>query len=268
MTGCAGPKDNIMKSISLYTDNGSWLVKLHPFTKMFYLISAILIPLISGHLFMFGVTIAISILFLTSAGILRKALPLIAFSFTILLTIFIIQGIFYKENVSVLFSLGPVHFYKEGLLYSSRIGLNVLNMLLSFSILVLTTSPSELVEELEKKGFSPKFGYIINSVFQIIPEMMGTMHTISDAQRSRGMETEGKLVTRFKAFLPLISPVVMSALTSTRERAIALEVRGFGAKAKKTYLYSHPYTSTDQIIKWLSLLSLVLVIVLRVMHIL
>ena len=64
---------------------------------------------------------------------------------------------------------------------------------------------------------------------------MGTMHTITDAQRSRGMETEGNLLVRIKAFLPLISPVVMSALTATRERAIALEVRGFGVKGTKTW---------------------------------
>ncbi|SFG15526.1 energy-coupling factor transporter transmembrane component T family protein [Oribacterium sp. WCC10] len=257
-----------MKSISLYTDNGSWIVRLHPFSKLFYLIAAILIPLISGHLWMFAVTVLASISFLMSSHMLRKAVPLIAFSFTIILTIFIIQGIFFKDNTSVLLTLGPLSFYKEGLLYSSRIGLNILNMLLSFSILVLTTSPSELVEELEKKGFSPKFGYIINSVFQIVPEMMGTMHTISDAQRSRGMETEGKLVTRMKAFIPLISPVVMSALTSSRERAIALEVRGFGANVKKTYLYSHPYTKQDQMMKWGSLTSLAAVIVLRVLHVL
>ena len=141
-------------------------------------------------------------------------------------------------------------------MYAAHIGGNILNMLLAFAILVLTTAPEELVEELEKKGFSPKFGYIINSVFQIIPEMIGTMHTISDAQRSRGMETEGNLRTRIKAFLPLISPVVMSALTNTRERAIALEVRGFGARARKTYLYEHPYQKNDQIIKWLSLAAL------------
>ena len=257
-----------MKSISLYSDNGSWLVKLHPFSKLFYLAAVILIPLISGHLFVFGITVFLSICMLGSARMLRKALPLIAFSFTIILTIFLIQGIFYKDNDALLFSPGPVNFYREGLLYSARIGFNILNMLLSFSVLVLTTSPSELVEELEKKGFSPKFGYIINSVFQIVPEMMGTMHTISDAQRSRGMETEGKLMTRLKAFLPLISPVVMSALTSTRERAIALEVRGFGSKVKKTYLYSHPYSTLDRIMKWVSIFSLLTVIILRVTRIL
>lgn len=255
-----------MKSISLYTDNGSWLVRLHPFTKLFYLLAAIAVPLLTGYLPMFLVTILLSLLLLKSALLVRKALPLLAFSFTIILTIVLIQGIFNQKNEHILFSLGPVHFYREGLLYAARIGLNILNMLLSFAVLVLTTDPSELVEELEKKGFSPKFGYIINSVFQIIPQMIGTMNTISDAQRSRGMETEGNLRTRVKAFLPLISPVVMSALTSTRERAIALEVRGFGGKAKKTYLYTHPYGKTDRIIKYLSLLAIVLALLFRLLR--
>lgn len=255
-----------MKSISLYTDNGSWLVRLHPFTKLFYLLAAIAVPLLTGYLPMFLVTILLSLLLLKSALLVRKALPLLAFSFTIILTIVLIQGIFNQKNEHILFSLGPVHFYREGLLYAARIGLNILNMLLSFAVLVLTTDPSELVEELEKKGFSPKFGYIINSVFQIIPQMIGTMNTISDAQRSRGMETEGNLRTRIKAFLPLISPVVMSALTSTRERAIALEVRGFGGKAKKTYLYTHPYGRTDWIIKYLSLLAIVLALLFRLLR--
>ena len=46
------------------------------------------------------------------------------------------------------------------------------------------------MEDLERIGFSPKLGYVISSVFQIVPQMSGTMNTILDAQRSRGMETE------------------------------------------------------------------------------
>ena len=54
-------------------------------------------------------------------------------------------------------------------------------MLLSFAVFVLSTKPSELVDELEKRGFSPRFGYIVTSVFQIIPQMMGTMNTMHSA---------------------------------------------------------------------------------------
>ena len=123
--------------------------------------------------------------------ILKKTFPLIAFSFTILLTIFLIHGLFNQKNVNVLFQVVGLKFYREGIFYALHIGLNILNMLLSFAVFVLSTKPSEFVDELEKRGFSPRFGYIVTSVFQIIPQMMGTMNTIMDAQRSRGLETEG-----------------------------------------------------------------------------
>ena len=37
-----------MKSISLYHDNGSFLTRLHPFSKLFYVLSAVLFPLLAG----------------------------------------------------------------------------------------------------------------------------------------------------------------------------------------------------------------------------
>ena len=77
----------------------------------------------------------------------------------------------------------PFRFYREGLYYALRIGLNILNMLLSFAVFVLSTKPSELVDELEKHGFSPRLGYIISSVFQIIPRCR-TMSTIMDAREA------------------------------------------------------------------------------------
>ena len=46
-------------------------------------------------------------------------------------------------------------FYREGIFYALHIGLNILNMLLSFAVFVLSTKPSEFVDELEKRGFSP-----------------------------------------------------------------------------------------------------------------
>lgn len=235
-----------MKSISLYVDKDTYLTRLHPFAKLFYILAAVAVPIIGGALWMYGLFLAVSLCLLISGKIIGKVFPLIAFSFTIIITVFLIHGLFSQRNENVLFTLGPAVFYKEGLVYAAGIGLNILNMLLAFAAFVLTTRPSDLVEDLEQIGFSPRFGYMISSVFQIIPQMMGTMNTIMDAQRSRGMETEGSLLTRAKAFIPLISPVVTSSLINTRERAIALEVRGFDSKAKKTFLREHKLKERDK----------------------
>lgn len=253
-----------MKSISLYVDNGSYLNKMHPFTKLLYVLVAIAIPLIGGKLWLFPIVIVCSILLLISGKIVKKALPLLGFSLTLIIVIFLIQGLFNHNNQTLLFSIGSINVYKEGVLYASRISCNILNMLLSFAVFVLTTSVTELVDELEKSGFSPKFGYIVTSVFQILPQMMATKDTILDAQKSRGMETDGKLSVRVKAFFPLISPVVTSSLINTRERAVALEVRGFGRKNKKTFLYDHPMDVLDVITDVVLVCVIVSVIILRV----
>ncbi len=252
-----------MKSISLYVDQDTYLTRLHPFTKLCYVFMAICVTLALGKLEVFAAFVVFSLLLLISGKVLRKAVPLIAFSLTILLTIFLIHGLFNQQNETLLFHIGALKFYKEGVLYAVRLGLNILNMLLAFGCFVLTTKPSDFVEDLERAGFSAKFGYVILSVFQILPQMSGTMSTIIDAQRSRGMETEGSLLTRAKSFLPLISPVVMSSLTNTRERAIALEVRGFGAKTKKTYLKEQNMNVTDKVLSLIMLVSVVASIVWR-----
>ena len=231
-----------MKSISLYVDKDTYLTRMHPFTKLCYILTAVAASLITGKLWAFAIFIGISLVMLISGKIMKKVFPLIAFSFTILITIFLIHGLFNHENANLMFQLGPLKFYREGMMYALRISCNVLNMLLAFAVFVLTTKPAELVEDLEQAG------YVISSVFQIVPQMSGTMNTIMDAQRSRGLETEGNLITRAKSFLPLISPVVMSSLINTRERAIALEIRGFEAGQKKTCLREGKMKTSDRVL--------------------
>ncbi|MCI6689301.1 MAG: energy-coupling factor transporter transmembrane component T [Clostridiaceae bacterium] len=254
-----------MKSISLYVDKDTYLTRMHPFTKLCYIFTAIVASLVAGKLWAFAAFIGISLVMLISGKIIRKVFPLIAFSFTILITIFLIHGLFNHENATLLFAAGPLKFYQEGMLYALRISLNVLNMLLAFAVFVLTTRPVELVEDLERIGFSPKIGYVVSSVFQIVPQMSGTMNTIMDAQRSRGLETEGSLLTRAKSFLPLISPVVMSSLINTRERAIALEIRGFEAGQKKTYLREDKMKNSDRIWCVILLLLIIVAIAIRIL---
>ena len=254
-----------MKSISLYVDKDTYLTRMHHFTKLCYIFTAIVASLVAGKLWAFAAFIGISIVMLISGKIIRKVFPLIAFSFTILITIFLIHGLFNHENATLLFAAGPLKFYQEGMLYALRISLNVLNMLLAFAVFVLTTRPVELVEDLERIGFSSKIGYVVSSVFQIVPQMSGTMNTIMDAQRSRGLETEGSLLTRAKSFLPLISPVVMSSLINTRERAIALEIRGFEAGQKKTYLREDKMKNSDRIWCVILLLLIIAAIAIRIL---
>jgi energy-coupling factor transport system permease protein len=253
-----------LKSISLYTERDSIVHDVDPLTKLIYILFAILIPIILPSFTISFLCVGMSILLLITAKVFRKALPIYSFIFLILITVVIIQGLFKPDNETVLFHIGPFAMYKEGLLYALTITLRVINIVSSFMILVLTTKPSDLVETLVRKGLSPRIGYVIVSVFQIIPEMMSSMNTITDAQRSRGMETEGSLFVRIKAFLPLLGPVVLGSLINTKERAMALEVRGFNSKTAKTYLNEEKTYQNSKIIQLILILLAVAAVVWRI----
>ena len=99
-----------MKSISLYVDQDTYLTRMHPFTKLCYIVTAIACSLIIGKVWAFGLFVGISLVMLISGKIIRKVFPLIAFSFTILITIFLIHGLFNHENANILFALRPLKF--------------------------------------------------------------------------------------------------------------------------------------------------------------
>ncbi|WP_291580541.1 energy-coupling factor transporter transmembrane component T family protein [Clostridium sp. UBA6640] len=253
-----------MKSLTLYSKQNTIIHKINPINKIMYIVASILIPIIIPKITVALMCLAISIFILLIGKVFKKVIPLLGFSLILLFSIILIQGLFKADNITPVFSVGNFIFYKEGLFYALKICIRVLNILCSFSILILTTKPSDLIEELVRKGLSPKIGYVLSSVLQIIPEMSSTMGTITDAQRSRGMETEGKLLTRIKAFFPLIGPVVMNSLVATRERAMALEVRGFNSKIKKSFLNESQSSSYDRGAKWFLIWSIVLAIIWRV----
>ncbi|MDI6600589.1 MAG: energy-coupling factor transporter transmembrane component T [Thermoanaerobacteraceae bacterium] len=255
-----------MRTLSLYQEGDSIIHKIDPITKIIFVLITILIPIIMGTLNSAFAFLIISLTLVIIAGVIKKVLPIVGFTSIILVTVIIIQGLYYFNNRTPFFAIGTVVFYKEGLLYALEIILRIYSIINSVSLLMFTTKPSDLVEALVKKGLSPRIGYVFSSVLQIIPQMMSTVDTIIDAQRSRGMEVEGSFSRRIRAFIPLIGPAVISSLIDTKERAMALEVRAFNSRYKKTFLNegtTFKYADVMQV----SLISILIIsIVLRFVH--
>ncbi|MGN7387189.1 energy-coupling factor transporter transmembrane component T family protein [Sporosarcina sp. SAFN-015] len=226
-----------MNIMTLYVHRNSPVHNVDPLTKLlFVFISIASTYIISDHLAVLGILL-FTFIILMIGKVIKYILPIIGVSFLLIASIIIVQGFFHPDRMTVLFDIGPITIYKEGFAIAFLITLRVVNMVAAFGVLILTTKPDDLVEALLQKGMSPKFGYVLLSVLQIIPQMVALTGKITDAQRARGMETEGGLWMRFKSFLPLLGPVVLNSLTETRERSIALEIRGFSAKVRRTFLY-------------------------------
>ena len=74
--------------------------------------------------------------------------------------------------------------------------------------------------------------------FQVITLLSKDMEQIRDAQRARGLNTEGNLLQRFKAFIPIMVPVVANSIVKVQDQAVAMETKGFNSECKKPYTAS------------------------------
>jgi energy-coupling factor transport system permease protein len=88
----------------------------------------------------------------------------------------------------------------------------------------------------------------------MIDEMGKNSRTIMNAQRARGIETEGNLMVRAKAFVPSLIPLVLTAITGAEERVVTLEARGFSVNARKTSVFKLEKSGAETLVLIVSLL--------------
>ncbi|MFF2447415.1 energy-coupling factor transporter transmembrane component T [Neobacillus sp. NPDC058068] len=177
----------------------------------------------------------------------------------IALMIFLLQ-IFFYPGATILWSWGIFSITQEGIMFSLTLISRLLTIGAAFLLFFQITSIKDFIYSLEKRGLPPKAAYVIFSTFQIIPEIKNISSTIMDAQRARGVETEGNILVRAKAFFPTLAPLFLTSISSTEERAMALEARAFTVKGSKTRLYQLEKTAMDLFVRIVLLLLLLMII--------
>ncbi len=122
----------------------------------------------------------------------------------------------------------------------------------------------EFILMMQQSGVSPRVTYIVNAAFNMIPQMNERLNTITDAQKSRGVETEGSLWTRLKAFFPIIGPVILSSIADVEEKTVTLEVRAFSKKGPKTLLHTVEDSKKDRLLRKILWLIMAILVIVRV----
>jgi energy-coupling factor transport system permease protein len=98
----------------------------------------------------------------------------------------------------------------------------------------------------------------------MVPSIIGTAVTVTEAQRSRGLDTEsGGPLTRLKTYVPLLVPIFLHTLRSTDQLAKALESRGFGARRERTSLLEIGFHARDAVALALGALTLAVFVLAR-----
>jgi energy-coupling factor transport system permease protein len=255
-----------MTSVILYRPSASGLQQANPITKLVLvgtlLAAAATIQPLAQLLAVFIVALVPLAAWSRVLALFLRTCARLIWPFA--LSLGVIQG-FFAPGSTILLSIGPLALKAEGLgaaaVFSSRILLG----LGSATLLMLTTRPDMLMLALVQRGLPRQLSYIVVTALQIIPSFQSRAQGILDAQRSRGLETEGGVGRRMRALVPLIGPLVLGSLMALEERAIALESRAFMRPGPRTSLRAIPDSRPQAVVRWILVATMIALVLHRML---
>jgi energy-coupling factor transport system permease protein len=192
--------------------------------------------------------------------LLRTALLL---TLPIAISVMLVNLLFFPGGREILFQLGPIRATAEGLAFAVETLARIGAISGAITLFYLTTPPSELVIDLERRGVPPSVAFVALASVQTVPALVERAATITAAQRARGLDTEGSLWRRLRGVLPLAGPVLLGSITEVEERTMALEARGFTRPGRRTLLWWPSDSGRQRLARWLLVLAVPMVIVAR-----
>ena len=198
------------------------------------------------------------------AGVLPTLLRYsILFSLPLAMSALIVNLFFLPGAQTVLLRIGPITATAEGLAFAIEILARIAAISGAVTLFYLTTKPSELVLDLERRGVPPRLAFVANAAVQTVPAMAERAAAIVAAQRARGLDTEGNFLRRLRGLLPIVGPVVLGSIGEIEERSMALEARGFTRPGRRSLLWSPADSGAQRLSRWMLVLALVGLVVAR-----
>jgi energy-coupling factor transporter transmembrane protein EcfT len=254
-----------MNTFSMYVARESGLHKLHPLTKV--LLTLLLLVLsftLPGDWTGYFLVLCVIFPLAAWAMIFPQFLRIVwVISLPFILSVVIIQSLFWGIGTPI-FEFWILSPKVEGALYAIISVGRIVLIMAGFILFSMTTRPDTLMISLKQVGVPSSLTYIIVTTLQIVPRFQSKASTILDAQRSRGLETEGNLFVRSRAVGPIILPLVLGSIVEVEERAIAIEARGFNSNRQETSLIEIPDTKTQFLLRRAFVIIMILSVLTRV----
>ncbi|MFW6266474.1 MAG: energy-coupling factor transporter transmembrane component T family protein [Halanaerobiales bacterium] len=247
-------------NVSIFLDKDTVIHRLDPRTKIFILLSMFVLALLSEHP-LWGLCIwGIVVLY----GFIAKSLKNLKQIWFVLVAIFIMSLVMWSllaQGTEKLFWIVE----KASILKGLGAGIQINAMIFAGMIFLSTTRIEDISVGLVKLGIPYKISFAFTSAVRLVPTFVGSGATISQAQKSRGLDLdEGSIIERMKKYIPLLVPIFLSALRDTDQLSMALESKGFGNSSERTSIQNIQFSKKDYLVLLIFIILIIAGIYLRV----
>ncbi len=224
-----------------YYPSNSFVHKCDPRMKIVFLIVYIVAVFLSKTFYALGACAFVFLVIALFSGIPFKSLlrSVRAVLFLVLFTA-ILNLIFYKGETRIWSGFFLTY---EAVYFTLFLAARLFLLVLGSSLLTLTTTPVALTDGLEGLLFPLKWirfpvhelALIMSIALRFIPILTDETGRIMNAQKARGTDFEtGGLIKRVKAVVPILIPLLISAIRRADELGDAMDARCYSGSKKRT----------------------------------
>lgn len=239
-----------------YYESDSFLNKTDPRTKLLLLILYIfyifLCKSLSALCFLF---ITFVIIMIISKVPLKMYLKNIK-SVSIIVVFTAVLNMFYYNEGKVLLNFYKISITSGGVYQAVYMALRIIMLILISSVLTYTTTPNDLTDAIESLlkplsliGLSVAvhtLAMMMTIALRFIPTLIEETQKIMNAQKARGADLEnGSLISRLKALIPILIPLLISAIRRAYELAEAMECRCYNGGVGRVRMKKLKYSLRD-----------------------
>ena len=237
---------------------------LNPTTKVVLAVAETIVALVLGGLVAPSIVLALVLGSAALARSLRAAGVVAAVASPVVGSILLINTFLLPGATDAILRLGPLAPTYSGLRFGMEVALRLMAMSLALALVYLTTEMDDLLADFERRGLGRRAVFVVGAALQTVPRMVERAAEIVDAQRARGLDTEGRFWRRARGVVPLAAPLIFGALTDVEERTMALEARGFSAPGRRTPLRVPRDRALERGLRWSVTVALIGVLALHV----
>jgi len=227
----------MLKDITLgqFFPGDSILHKLDPRTKILLMLIYVTSVFFADDPISFGLLAALTVALVVMSGIspvvILKGLKPVVFIAIFTAAI----NIFFTVGTTPLVSFWIIRIYPEGLRTAAFTVIRIICLIVGTGVLLTyTTSPMALTDGIErllsplKKLHVPvhEFSMMMTIALRFIPTLIEETEKITSAQKARGADFDsGNIISRARAMIPVLIPLVVSAFRRADDLAVAMECR-------------------------------------------
>lgn len=261
-------------TLGQYYEAKSPIHRLDPRTKLFFVVVFLVTTFLAKNIFSFVLLVSLIIFFVILSRVPLRVIFKGLKPLVIIIIFTAILNIFWTKGETELWDLGFTKIYTEGLINAGILIVRIVTLLIGTTLFFsYTTTPIELTDGIEyslaplKKIKVPvhEFAMMMTIALRFIPTLIDETGKIMNAQKARGADfSQGGLIKRAKALIPIIIPLFVSSFRRADELATAMECRCYRGGTGRTRMRVLKMKAWDYIFMLITLLMLGGVIALNI----